>query len=637
MKRKLPWILTLVVAALAAAAVFRPEPAEARHWRDFAQLPVLLNGRIKPVDTVARTSLLVIHDKQSLRLPEGGKLSAIEWFGELAFDPAKADERKVFTIHDPQVLSLFGWQQDEGKHFSFAALRPHFAEIDRQARLAGPVEAQKRSLFQRHIVELYQRLVLFQRLKNSLRIEDSPDFAREVALYREALRPGVAAMSLREAGREFDQAAFDTFITFAARYRSLSETAHIRVVPPLEPTPETDRTAWQNLGESLVGSVRDGRIHPAVEGYAAIGKAYREGDTAGFNAAVTALKDWMTEGYGPEMRRVGHETFFNRYAPFYLALVIYVLVFVLACASWLTGPGTLRHTAHLLTGLALLIHTSGILFRMYLEGRPPVTNLYSSAVFVGWGAVLLGMILERLYRNGVGSFVSGLIGFGTLVVAHNLVLVSGGDTMEMMRAVLDSNFWLATHVVVITIGYSATFLAGFLGLVYIVLGLATKLLDRPFDPRSEAARTRSETNAAAITRMTYGTICFAMFFSFVGTVLGGIWADQSWGRFWGWDPKENGAALIVIWNAIILHARWGGYIRERGLAVMAVFGNVVTAWSWFGTNMLGIGLHSYGFMDEAFLALMAFNISQLLVMLLAAVPLAKWRSAAARGPRPAAG
>ena len=114
--------------------------------------------------------------------------------------------------------------------------------------------------------------------------------------------------------------------------------------------------------------------------------------------------------------------------------------------------------------------------------------------------------------------------------------------------------------------------------------------------------------------MIYGIVCFATLFSFVGTVLGGIWADQSWGRFWGWDPKENGALMIVIWNAAILHARWGGIIRERGLVAMAIFGNAVTAWSFFGTNMLGIGLHSYGFMDKAFAWLMVFVCIQIAVM-----------------------
>ena len=115
----------------------------------------------------------------------------------------------------------------------------------------------------------------------------------------------------------------------------------------------------------------------------------------------------------------------------------------------------------------------------------------------------------------------------------------------------------------------------------------------------------------ALSKMVYGIVCFATLFSFVGTVLGGIWADQSWGRFWGWDPKENGALLIVLWNAIILHARWGGLARDRGIMNLAVFGNIVTSFSWFGVNMLGIGLHSYGFMDAAFKWLMLFMASQL--------------------------
>jgi hypothetical protein len=109
-------------------------------------------------------------------------------------------------------------------------------------------------------------------------------------------------------------------------------------------------------------------------------------------------------------------------------------------------------------------------------------------------------------------------------------------------------------------------------------------------------------------------------------VLGGVWADQSWGRFWGWDPKENGALLIVLWCAIILHARWGDYIGQRGLMVMAIFGNVITSFSWFGVNMLGIGLHSYGFMQKAFPWLVGFMLSQLALMAIAGIPLKYWRS-----------
>ncbi len=178
--------------------------------------------------------------------------------------------------------------------------------------------------------------------------------------------------------------------------------------------------------------------------------------------------------------------------------------------------------------------------------------------------------------------------------------------MEMLRAVLDTNLWLATHVVVVTTGYASMFVAGLLAIIYIVRGFFT--------------RTLTPDMARALSRMVYGIVCFATLFSFVGTILGGIWADQSWGRFWGWDPKENGALLIVLWNAVILHARWGGMIRERGLMAMAVFGNIVTSFSWFGVNMLGIGLHSYGFMDKAFPWLVGFDISQVALIGLAMLP-----------------
>src|ERR1700741_3787189 len=189
----------------------------------------------------------------------------------------------------------------------------------------------------------------------------------------------------------------------------------------------------------------------------------------------------------------------------------------------------------------------------------------------------------------------------------------------MLRAVLDTNVGLATHVVMVTLGYSSVALPGFLGIIYICRGLFTTSF--------------SETTASSLSRMMYGIISFATLFSFVGTSLGGIWADQSWGRFWGWDPRENGAVLIVMWNAIILPSRWGGLIRERGLAVMCVFGNIVFSLSWFGVNMLGVGLHSYGFMDRAFGVLLAFIAGQFLIMGLGLIPPRYWRGIRARERR----
>jgi ABC-type transport system involved in cytochrome c biogenesis permease subunit len=196
------------------------------------------------------------------------------------------------------------------------------------------------------------------------------------------------------------------------------------------------------------------------------------------------------------------------------------------------------------------------------------------------------------------------------LIAHRLA--ADGDTFEVLQAVLDTQFWLATHVVCITFGYATTFLAGGLGILYIARGLATPSLTK---------QTGSE-----LSRMIYGTLCFAIFFSFFGTVLGGLWADDSWGRFWGWDPKENGALIIVLWNALILHARWDRLIRDRGLAVLAVVGNIVTAWSWFGVNELGVGLHSYGFTEGRLRTLGFVVLGHLALVAAGGLPLSMWWS-----------
>jgi ABC-type transport system involved in cytochrome c biogenesis permease subunit len=366
--------------------------------------------------------------------------------------------------------------------------------------------------------------------------------------------------------------------------------------------------------------------HPSARAMIEILTAYADGRPDAFNRAVQSYLEVTNSALGGDARRAGYEVVFNRIEPFYNASALYVGVFVLAAIGFLLrnlqGEGwskSLGRAALALLAIAFVAHTAGLVSRIYIQGRPPVTNLYSSAVFIGWACIPLAMAAEWFFRLGLGTIVASLIGFGTLVVAHNLA--SAGDTLEMMQAVLDTNIWLATHVVIVTIGYSSTFLAGFLGALYLGLGVPTRLLRG--DPMK------------ALPRMIYGVICFACIASFVGTVLGGIWADQSWGRFWGWDPKENGAALIVLMNLLTLHARWGGMIKERGVAVLAVLGNIVTAWSWFGTNMLGVGLHSYGFMESAALWLGAFMLAQLAIMALGFVPQARWRSLkVSTGPGP---
>ena len=558
------WIAGLLGLAAAAAPLLPRGTVRGFDVSGFGHLPVLEGGRVKPLDSVARNTLLMIRGQQSFR-HQGRTVGPDEWLLDVLFRPQVADAQPVFVINDPDVLGLMGLQQTSFRYFSFEHIAPHIEEIQRQARAAEPIDARQRTRFQAAVANLFDRVYLYYRLRNTIQIAGTPGLATEISA---RTAPGA------------DQ-----------RHQLLAQLAFFR---PLVPPAGAGDDAFRNVGEALGAARMGGTLDPALEQWARLGLAYQFQDAATFNRAVAELRAEVERARPALIEHSEHEWLFNRAQPFYVGMVIYVLALLTLFASWAWKPGVLQPAAYGFLVAGALVHTAGLVSRVILQGRPPVTNLYSSAVFVGWAAVLLGVLLERMYRRGFGTAVSAAAGFSSLIVAHHLT--GDGDTMEMMRAVLDSNFWLATHVITITIGYSGTFLAGAIAIGWTL----RKHLARRLDPAT----------SKAMVSMTYGVIAFALFFSFLGTVLGGIWADQSWGRFWGWDPKENGALLIVLWNAIILHARWAGYVRARGIMVMAILGNVITSLSWFGVNMLGVGLHSYGFMDQAFWALTAFCGSQ---------------------------
>lgn len=373
----------------------------------------------------------------------------------------------------------------------------------------------------------------------------------------------------------------------------------------LPPRPDQE---WQPLSKAL--GQDGGTTSPEATRLVNLLQSYRGENPSEFNVQTAEYLQIVEKNLPRTAARLNVETIFNRYSPFYYSMYLYVVVFLLVCLSWMGWSRTLIRAAFWALLVTLVFHTLGMIGRVYISGRPPVTNLYSSAIFIAWGAALFCAVIEKIYRNGIGSLAAAVIAGPSLIIAH--YLAGDGDTMRMLVAVLDTNFWLATHVIIVTLGYAATFLAGILGCVYVLGGV--------FTPTMNVERRQ------VLSRIIYGVIAFAVLFSFVGTVLGGIWADQSWGRFWGWDPKENGAVLIVIWNALILHARWSGMARERGVANLTIVGNIVTAWSWFGTNMMGVGLHSYGFMDSAVFWLAVFAFLQLAIMMVGCLPLSVWWS-----------
>jgi ABC-type transport system involved in cytochrome c biogenesis permease subunit len=636
MRRSLPLFIVAAAAICSLSGLFpgaQPQPAEVTA---FGRLPVLAEGRIKPLDSVARSTLLVLQGRQRVVKPDGSELTPDEWLLDVLFVPEKADTYPTFVVDNSDLLLLIG--KNDGnlaihyqssmqqlgaildilptrqRRMSFNEISPYLAEIEAQEKLAEPVEAPTRTQFQSAVVQLYGNLSHYLRLRRALTPDGSKDFLGELLHLQETLADGVEAVRAKEAGRPHDEAKAAALIDEGQKFISMAESTDLLAIPPDDA--QADPNAWHNAGHALLETFGQGFVNPSVLSYAGMGYAWRQHQPASFAHIVQIYGDGLDKRFARQVKKARIETLFNAAEPFYACMLIYLTAFFFAALSWLKWPETARLSAWGLVALGWAIATLGIATRMWLEGRPPVTNLYSSALFIGWGSVGLCLVLEATYKNAIGSAAAGMIGFATLMIAHHLALA--GDTLEMMRAVLDSNFWLGTHVVVVTTGYASTFLAGMLAVIYILRGVFTRTLDRA--------------TADSLARMVYGIVCFATLFSFVGTTLGGIWADQSWGRFWGWDPKENGALIIVIWNALILHARWGGFVRQRGLMCLAVFGNIVTSWSWFGTNMLGIGLHSYGFTEAAFWWLSAFIVTQLALIALANLPLSKWRSFRATAP-----
>jgi ABC-type transport system involved in cytochrome c biogenesis permease subunit len=647
MKKLLPLVIVLGVVAWVGATLLPPQNTTSFDLVGFGQLPVLANGRIKPFDTVARSALLQLQSRQEVRnigVEDPVVGSPTEWLLDVMFRPEKADTYQTFVVEHlehPDVVALIGRTPDNlridyanpmlkalaiadmvpktQRRFSFQELLPHLKEIEDQARLAGQVEAKVRTPFQNSVVQLYANLRVYAQLRHAAVAPGRPDFVGDLLRLQEKLADSIAAFRAKQAGQPHDEAAVNNLMEMGEQFDAMARMSSLLIVPPDKS--DTDDTHWQTAGAALLDTFRAGHVNSSALAYAGFAHAWRAQKPEEFNKLLQLFHDALAPRFGDAMAKARAEARFNAAAPFYTSTVLYAVAFFLAAFSWLIWPDALRRAAFAIIGIAWLLATTGILTRMWLEVRPPVTNLYSSALFIGWGAVGLCLLLEFLYKNTAASVAASVIGFGTLIIAHHLSL--SGDTLEMMQAVLDTNLWLATHVVIVTTGYAATFLAGFLAIIYLVLGIVTPVLQRPF---ARGSGVRNETTGDALTRMVYGIVCFATLCSFVGTVLGGIWADQSWGRFWGWDPKENGALLIVLWNAMILHARWGGMIRSRGLMCMAVFGNVVTSWSWFGTNMLGVGLHSYGFTGAAFVALLIVGAAHLVLIAIGLTPQEKWRS-----------
>ena len=669
------WMPALIVGLIVVFFGYtaRPMGSDDRGMQlgEFAKLPIAADARVKPYDALARSTLVYLSQKQTFKLDPSDKNErakpAIRWLLDVMAGVPAAEEYKVFRIENDDVVRTLGIEPNSNLSYSWKQLfekkhpgkagEKELSELEYQLQLSAEKEQRKETgAFERELGELESRIMAYRLLLlafddpartlsfDAQKIADDSD-ALERKVHENAIRllemvsdserlktderKLALAVHLNEGNWEsaFD-AQLQRFIR-APEHKLEVDLMKVGIDRLMETVAEiaqdqsVDQATMARLQRAAKAALK---FHELVEArdagkatpgqgeqkYFAVLDAYRAGDAAKFNAAVADYHAYVKSSPPAEYDRTRRnlEAVLLVSEPFFWCSYIYIIGGLAAVIAWLAMPRGFNRAATWIVATAFVYHTFALILRMYVTERPPVVNLYSSAVFIGWAAVLMGLIVDRVYRNGIGIIVAAISGFGSLQIAH--LLSRQGDTIEALQAVLDTQFWLTTHVVCITKGYSATFVAGILGAVYIIKGVLTPSLD---DKLSKD-----------IARMIYGILCYALFLSFVGTVLGGLWADDSWGRFWGWDPKENGALIIVLWNALVLHARWDGMIKERGLAVLAVAGNITTSWSWFGVNQLGVGLHAYGFSKELRMFLTLFVVGSMVTIVLGLLPKQFWLS-----------
>ena len=503
---------------------------------DVRDIPLQDEGRIKPLDTFARNHLLAFYGKRSIKEMN---LSATDWILNLILDPQNGKEQKIFNIRNPEVVSSIYLDWSTEHKYSFNEILPG---LSNQAVLINMINQKpdaNRSVFEKQLLELNNN---------------------------------------------------------AMRFEEISYLKAMKLLPPDEIS-KTDE--WSSPLEFIV----NGRSpEPHQDAILNALQQYLAGRLAGQEASMqSAMANYkaallMVPGELFDITVLKKETWMNRVNLFYTSVGLYLFAFILLGLSWMIHPLLLKRASYALLILGFLFHAYGIYLRMHIMGRPPVSTLYESVIFVAFIVILFAIILEYFRRDGLGIFVGTVsgsifhyIGFG---------YSADGDTLGMLVAVLNSNFWLATHVTTITMGYGASLVAGFIGHLYLVQAIR---------------QPENKSNLKSIFNNLFGITLIALFFTLFGTILGGIWADQSWGRFWGWDPKENGALLIVLWQLMMVHMRLSGLAKPAEFALGMALNNIIVALAWFGVNLLQVGLHSYGFDDGVARNLFIFIVLELII------------------------
>ena len=508
-------------------------------------------GRLKPVSTYAGFHLLRTLGKRSFAMetPEGKRtLSPVEWMLDCMFRPEFAEQYPVFLVNREEVVRRLHLpdQADKRKKYSYAQIAEHWEEMTRAVR-------EIRLLGETNLTEAQKEILALSR---------NFDVVRGWMLSSRIMLEDPSAMERMEFPRWFPAGNHDGERLWTA-------------------APDKATGAFLAMASLLE------RKAIGMEGAEASGLRMKaEG------LLLEKLAQPNEAASAGERRSLEREIFYYRLDPLYASLAVFVAAFVclLLCALFRPSanaplwrrflrPGGFS-PAWLLGAAGTGVLAAALVIRVLITMRSPVGNTYETIAFIACMGVLCALVAELFSKKGIVLAAGLLLGAFSCQMGILYESSQAVDHMDPLVAILRSNFLLSTHVITIVLGYAAGLLAAVLSHVYL-LASPLRLIGRKTEQ--------------SIDRMAYGILCFSLVFTLVGTVFGGIWGNESWGRFWGWDPKENGALMIVLWQLTVLHARKAGWLSPWLLHFSNVVGGVIIAFAWWGVNMLGVGLHSYGF------------------------------------------
>jgi len=531
---------------LLAAVLVLPSPLRAGpELGPLRTIAIQDGGRLKPLDTFARETARRVSGAVPFTGGESVRgLDPMEWLLAMMADPARWRQEPIVKVSHAGVRASAGLPPKADQRYSFAELTTH----------AGFLAAADK---------------VHEKLRQDREAKLDP-VEREVS------------------------SLYDTLAVMAGIFSGEA----LRIVPH----PTDKNGAWFSLAD--LDNVAQPPIQRIKTLTAALIAAYQSDDRASLGAAASALSRRLAElapATYPPAKELGVEVQYNRIKPFRLAWIAYLFGFLLLLASFPLGARWAGRSGLGLVLLGFALHACGMGLRVYISGRPPVTNMYESVVWVAWGAMLFALVFEAVYKARYFAVAAAGLATLCLILADNVPILDG--SIEPLVPVLRDNMWLTVHVLTITLGYAAFLLA--MGLGHVNLGLYF------FAPGKTAL---FKTLSLFLYRaLQVGTLLLA-----TGTMLGGVWASYSWGRFWGWDPKETWAFIALLGYLAILHSRFVGWIREFGMAVGSILGFLLVLMAWYGVNfVLGTGLHSYGFGSGGYVYVGGFVAFEVLVIVAA--------------------